>query len=308
MKAETQPSSQIVDMLEPVFHQHQLSAAQAGGWTSDQRQKHNEIILAWFCATLHYTRRGTKANSLITDGLDSSSTSAISSNPVSQDTAKSPTARSTDRSTEDSTTAALFDFTRFLACAPIGRLSLKKWPEIEEGTINLNNLVDQDADYWEVHDTSYKANAAPVPEAVMHLRSILIVLGLILTSRQQGATTTCYTLAKLLQSLVNNVTYQFAHISPAILAEKGYSTISDDDGTVSDDDSTLDSCHLVVVAIVGLVLGLIRLNLRQDASHIIGYCHVLRCMLAPHWGFVAATARSEVLKSGSAPSHACLLM
>lgn len=143
--------------------------------------------------------------------------------------------------------------------------------------------------------------SAPVPEEVQYLRSILLVLGLInLTSRQQGLTTTSYTLTKLLQSLLDNATFKFVHTSPIIFAEKGYSTVSDDDIT--------REVGQLVATIGNRVMALLRLSLRQDASHITTCCRVLRCILRPQWGYAAAAIRSAMLKSGSAPLCACLHM
>ena len=65
MNAEITTSSQILETLESVFQEQQLVAAQAGAWTSGQRHKHTGIILAWFCATLHYSRQGVMISQLI---------------------------------------------------------------------------------------------------------------------------------------------------------------------------------------------------------------------------------------------------
>ena len=145
-----------------------------------------------------------------------------------------------------------------------------------------------------MHDSCHKVNTAPVPEAVLYLRSILLVLELVsLTLCQQYATTASYTLIKLLQSLLDNVNFQIEHTSPAMLAEKGYSTSY---------DNASETLQLVE-KIGGTVLALLNSSTSHSASHI-SCCCVLKCILRPQWGLVAAAIRSKMLKSGRVPSRA----
>ena len=118
MKAEAfTVASSVFQSLETVFDQCQLRGIEAGAWTPDQCHKCNEIVFAWYCTVLYYSRQGHAIDPPITGELDSLRPSAGSSS-VSQDTA---TEQSTGASRADVSTEDVLELTRLLARAPVGR-------------------------------------------------------------------------------------------------------------------------------------------------------------------------------------------
>ena len=255
--------------------------------SEEQLQQLREISVAWYGTIVYYSRQGSAVVEALTD--EASLQRLVSQTAHIQ--------MSPEALTESTGAIKLtLDLVELLTHPPTLKQDAKLLDQVQIGTVDFNRWIAEGACHWEQQDDNYSPQVAPVTDAVINLRSILLILKLISIALSEGrATGVSMTPIRILwqmqQKPLNHVTCCFDKVPSTGLAARGY-------GTARDQDNTQQAC-LLAAAIVRLMLPLIRTNLKMTSDHITEQCLLLRCLLLPQWGLPAAAAKDELLKSGT---------
>lgn len=265
-------------------------------WTSEQRERHKHIVLAWYTSILYYSRQGSVTSEVLTQEatLQKLVTLAAISNvnpAMLKDLAKRPQRL-------DSSMRLTLNLTNVLAHAPAGKQNkVLWWCMVNTGTTPFDALIDESNSHWRQQDRNYIPAFQHASDAVMVLRSILFIVKLIsIATAQEGMTAdtdpdlVIFVLWQMLEKPLTHISYWCETASDAMRLQYGF-------GTPPADANTGQACQLSA-AIVRLILPLIRSSLADYVEDIKEYCAVLKRVLLPQWGQSAETAKSVLLKSG----------
>ena len=162
--------------------------------------------------------------------------------------------------------------------------------------LHLVELLTHPPDFhWKQQDKEHSPNSASATDAVMVLRSILLILKLVsICQSQEGPAIegglVSAILWQVMETLLKHTTTCFDDLPATTLAAAGY-------GTAKGHANSQQSCQLAA-AIIRLVLPLIRMSLKQRVADIKEHFAILKCLLLPQWGLPAVTAKAELFKSG----------
>ena len=252
-------------------------------WCEKQLQQHDEVVMAWLWTVLYCSRQGsTVVPALTEETLLQRFVTATADVRMSYSVWAGP-----------GVSRPMLDLTMLLLHPPA--LQAERTTHIS--SIEYHSWIAEGVSHWKQQDKAYSSNFAPVTDAVINLRSILLILKLISTALSKVdhagegyANLIVATLWKVMEKVLTHISLYFDTAPSTRLAARGYNT-------AKGHANTQQSCQLAA-AVVRLMLPLIRSNLKHRGDRVVDYFDVLRCLLQPQWGLPAATAQAQLVKSG----------